>query len=310
MRKNIKYLSIIGVVLAFVLLFLFIYKFNLTIKNKPDNVQDSLEKLREKTIETKTSTEVNGYEINFIRKKYENSMIDVSSEISITKNRTQVWKKVVDQDFSGFVVNGVGDWIKSADDLKAKAIKDINDDGVPELFVAGYSGGAHCCNHNYIIKLSDPISVLFDLDTGDNGIEFKDLNNDGVMEIITHEDAFAYWNTSFAASPMPEVILSLKNEKYKADPKYMRKPAPTDNEIKKNAISVESWSGAQGPEVAWKCALDLIYSGNIASAKKYVDLAWKDKNSSFKSKDDFWRQLSEQIKISPYYSELSTYFGL
>jgi len=264
-----------------------------------------------KKVTSVTSTKVNGYEINFTRSSYEDSMIDGSSEIDITKDGKQVWGKIMDQDFSGFYVDEPGDFIKNADELKTKAIKDITGNGIPELFVEGYSGGAHCCSHSYIVELSDPIKVLFDLDTGDNGIEFKDLNHDGIMELSTNEDVFAYWHTSFAASPMPEVVLSLQNGKYKADPKYMRKPAPTDAEIKKMADSVESWSGAQGPDVAWKYAINLIYSGNVASAKKYVDLAWQSGDAGdFGAKAEFWKELDDQIKTSPYYKDLSSFFNL
>ena len=57
--------------------------------------------------------------------------------------------------------------------------------------------------------------------------------------------------------------------------------------------------------------VDLIYSGNIESARKYVDLAWRDdKSGDFKTKDIFWEELSSQIKESPYYNDLEDFFGL
>jgi len=187
------------------------------------------------------------------------------------------------------------------------------------MIIEGYSGGAHCCIHNYIIELSNPLSILFDLDTGDNGIEFDDLNKDGIMEIITREDVFAYWYTSFAGSPMPRVVLSLQNGKYKADPKYMRKIAPTNKEIKEMANNLESWAERDSiyPEIAWRIyAIDLIYSGNIASARKYVDLVWhynddgKFEDYKFKTKKDFWEELESQTKESPCYKDLALFLNL
>ncbi len=110
---------------------------------------------------------------------------------------------------------------------------------------------------------------------------------------------------------MPPVVLSLQHGKYKADATLMRKPAPSSAEIQKMAKMITSWSSAAGPDVAWKYAIDLIYSGNIASARKYVDLAWRDSDiGEFSSKDDFWTQLTETIHKSPYYTDLSAYFGL
>ncbi len=293
----------------------FIYKNLTSEKDMPVN-EGAGDTVKTNTVQTKavttiTSTEVNGYKINFTHSSFADSIIDESNKIDITKEGKKIWGEVIDQDFGGFYVDGVGDWIKDADDLKKKAIEDITGNGIPELIIKGYSGGAHCCFHTYIIELSNPISILFDLDTGNSGIEFKDLNNDGVMELVTNEDVFAYWYTSFAASPMPEVVLSLQNGKYRADPKYMRKAVPTGKEIKAEADGVESWSGAQGPEVTWKYAIDLIYSGNMPSAKKYVDLAWRpDIAGEFKSKEEFWRELDETIKDSPYYNDLAPFFNL
>ncbi len=108
---------------------------------------------------------------------------------------------------------------------------------------------------------------------------------------------------------MPTVILSLQNGRYKADPTYMHKKVPTDDEIAKMAESVTSWSGSAGPEVAWIYPIDLIYYGNRESAQKYVDLAWRDNtNEAFKSKEDFWNQIESKLTTSPYYADLWPYF--
>jgi len=125
----------------------------------------------------------------------------------------------------------------------------------------------------------------------------------------------AYWNVSYVGSPMPSVILSLKDGKYRADPFFMKEPKPTDAEIQKFANEVISWSGdgsnGYPPVVAWKYALNLIYSGNIDSAKKYVDLAWKNNSpGEFKTKEGFWNELNEQIGESLYYTDLEDYFNL
>jgi hypothetical protein len=305
MKKYLKYLFIIIGIIFIAIVVLGLFQQKNVAKNLMGQSEDAIQS---KTITT-TSVDFNGYKINFTYKTYENGTVNYGSEISIEQNGNQVWEKIYDEDFSGFYVNEVGDSIKNADDLKNKAIKDINNDGIPELVIKGYSGGAHCCSHLYIVELNNPISILLDLETGDWGTQFEDLNNDGVYEISTKEDVFTYWHTSFAASPAPDVVLSFRDGKYKADPKYMRKSAPTDAEIKTQAGSVESWSSAQGPEVAWEYAIKLIYSGNIASARKYVDLCWQN-NAEFESKNKFWEDLFDTIKNSPYYDDLSPYLGV
>jgi len=318
MKKYIKYLYIIIPVIILIAGSFYFFS-NKTEKNilvnggaestvKTDTAQT-------KEIAIVTSTEVNGYKIEFSSKDIS---MEGSSKVVVSKDNQKVFE-ATDAVFSGFYAGEVGDWIENAGDLKEKSIKDITGNGIPELFLDGYSGGAHCCTHNYIIELSNPISILFDMDTGDSGIEFKDLNNDGVMELVTREDVFAYWHSSFVGSPMPEVVLSLQNGKYKADPKYMHKPALTDAEVKKMADDLESWADKDGiyPAIAWRMyAIDLVYSGNIASARKYVDLVWrynddaKFENDKFKTKEDFWKELDKQIKTSPYYKDLDSFLNL
>ncbi len=263
------------------------------------------------TIATST-VDIRGYTIELSRSfNWDKPDIGWSMVRILNKSGQALFTTEKTHDFGGFYTNEVDDWIQSANDIKSKAIKDITGDGIPDLILEAYSGGAHCCSHNYIIELSNPISILLDLDTGDNGIEFKDLNHDGMMEIVTYEDTFSYWNTDFADSPMPLVILSLQHGEYKADPVFMRKPAPTDAEIRKMADTITSWNSAVDYNMPWKYALDLIYSGNLKSARKYVDFAWRADNSGdFKTKDDFWAELKNQIQQSMYYSDLSTYFGL
>lgn len=267
-------------------------------------------------VETMTATSsimARGYTIEYAREfpKGEPEETTFWSKISILKDGQTLFSTEETELFSGFYVSEIADWIKDADDLRNRAMADITENGIPEIILQGYSGGSHCCHRIHIIELDEPLKFLLDLKSNDFGITFEDINKDGLMEIKTYESIFSYWNTSFAASPMPPVVLGFQDGKYKADAMLMRRPAPKDLELQRMAKAVENWSGSAGPEVAWKYAIDLIYSGNIASAKKYVDLAWRENEpGDFGTKDNFWRQLKEQIHQSPYYSDLSSYFGL
>jgi len=265
------------------------------------------------TTDTRTVTssiDVSGYTIIFTRTGDER-YIDQASKITILRKDKVVFETKQEQDFSGFYAGEIGEYIENADDIKNEALKDINGDGSPELIISGYSGGSHCCSHPYVIELTNPLSFLFDRETSDYDIDFKDLNHDGVMEIETYEPVFIYWHTSYAASPAPNVVLSLKNGKYKADPLWMRKPAPTEDQIQKKAKAIESWSGAAGPDVAWKYALDLIYNGNTKAALRYIDLAWRNNgDGDWKTKEMFLSELEAQIKQSVYFNDLQSYFDL
>lgn len=296
-----------AVMVVLVLFFIFLKKPVKAPEEKTVNTDDVVS-VTQKVITATSTAKVNGYTIEFVHKMYSDDF-PAGDEIIISKEDKILF---VEDDalemFAGYFSEEFGDWISSADQLKTKAFKDVTGDGKKELVFTSYSGGAHCCSHNYVIGLGDPLHFYLDLDTGDNGIKFIDLDHDGKLEIETNEDVFAYWNTSYAASPMPRVVLSLQNGAYKADPKFMYKK-PFDAEIKAKAKAVTGWSGSTGPEVAWKYVLDLIYSGNIDLARKYVDLAWRE-GGEFKSKEEFWKELEDQIHQSPYYADLRSFFGI
>lgn len=305
-RNKTVLLSAISVIAGILLIILLFGNSLFTNEDNRKQTNDPISK--ENKYLTSTSTvDIQGYTIEFLHKYYsEGEPIDSWDNVRVLKNE----KVLFETDLMGKFLSDADGWIENADDIKTKAIKDITGNNIPELILLDYSGGSHCCSHNYIVELSDPPSVLLDLETGNRFITFKDLNHDKIMEIETYEDVFTYWYTSYAGSPMPRVVLSIQDGVYKADPIFMRKLAPTDKAIQKNANAIKSWSSAAGPDVAWKYAIDLIYSGNIKSAIKYVDLAWRDDEpGDFRAKENFWRELVDQIVNSPYFLDLSSYLG-
>jgi hypothetical protein len=259
-----------------------------------------------------STTDVRGYTIEFSRHFAEDEpAISYWSKVRILKDGQVLFNTEAAQDFIGPNTNGIGYWIRSADDLVKADIKDITGDGIPELVLDGYSGGAHCCSRNYIIELSNPLSVLLDLDTGDNGITFIDNDAGGPMSFKTQDSYFGYWLTSYSCSPQPTIIYKLDevSHKYVIDPDSMRKQAPSNDVIKEQANGWRSsdWTeDGSGREIGnlcvtpWTYALDLIYSGNAKSARDYIDLAWKP-NSQFKSEDDFLNLFASQIRSSQFY---------
>jgi hypothetical protein len=309
---NKKLITIIGFVALLVIIIVFVIY---TPKPKIVEIESSTENIATTTtnqmIVATTTIDVLDYQIELVREVFDDSA-PFGSRVSILRDGEYLFTSVEGLEYLTFYYDETIPFLKTSADLK-KAVKDITGNGIPELYIRGWSGGSHCCYHNYIIELSNPLSILFDVDTEDFKISFEDLDKDGIMEILTNESKFSYWHTYYVASPRPPVILSLQEGKYKADPVFMRKPAPTDMEIRELANDVKGWSGdgSVGPTVAWEYAVDLIYSGNIESARKYVDLAWRDdKSGDFKTKDIFWEELSSQIKESPYYNDLEDFFGL
>jgi uncharacterized protein YxeA len=306
MKKALKIL-LICVLLVLILVAVFFQSSNTHVSS--NNVKPVF--VPEGTILTTTSANINGYTIKLVTSTYEPDGLTDWSKLLILKDEKIIFQDQNKAVLSGFRVDDVIGSVTDADQIKDHAFKDVTGDRKPELIFSLYSGGWHCCSKNYIIGLNDPIHFYLNLDTGNSSIEFKDINHDGKMEIETSEDVFAYWHTSFNASPRPRVVLSLQNDVYKPDAELMRSSAPSDAEIQAKANEVTSWSGVAGNNVPWEYAIDLIYSGNIVSARKYVDLAWcQDQPGEFKTKEEFWKELTHTVHKSPYYSDLRFHFGI
>lgn len=263
------------------------------------------------------STAINGYEIMVISHGI-NIGIGETTTLCLYDEDNLVYK-TTEQSFYNFadVVVPLQDRksLNSPKDFEQFAIRDLNENGIPELVFYGWSGGAHCCHTGYIIELSKPMKVLLDLNTGSSPIDLIDKNQDGIVEIVLGDSAFNYWNSSHATSPMPEVVLSYNKEKgqYIVNTELMRKQAPSQKEIETMAANIDqgcwkegyicSQPRSQQSRVPWSYALDLIYSGNAKEARQYIDLAWHD-NETFESKEDFWDELYEKMSSSEFFDGL------
>jgi hypothetical protein len=94
----------------------------------------------------------------------------------------------------------------------AVSLLDLDHDGSDEVIVKSFSGGAHCCT-SYLIygwqngKFNQLDAGMFD---GEGG-EFKDLDHDGRLELLTYDNAFLYTFSSYAGSFPPSLILAYQN---------------------------------------------------------------------------------------------------
>ena len=88
-------------------------------------------------------------------------------------------------------------------------LRDLDSDGVAEIIVQNYSGGAHCCTNTTIHRWDG--SQFTSVETGfldGLGVAFDDLDNNGQTELVLADQAFLYRFGSYVESFPPAVILT------------------------------------------------------------------------------------------------------
>lgn len=86
-------------------------------------------------------------------------------------------------------------------------VADLDGDGEPEVLVDQFSGGAHCCEYTRIYRFDGTAYTSLVVDWGNYGYSLEDLDADGVPELSTFDDRFAYTFTAYVASVPPIRIL-------------------------------------------------------------------------------------------------------
>lgn len=196
--------------------------------------------------------------------------------------------------------------------LLLKNTPDKTGNGVPDVMINYYSGGAHCCAEHFFVDLGEWATMVDSIGTAHVGMNAKSKNPKGGLFFETADNTFAYWGGGFASSPFPDVILEFKNGKLRPNFDQMRKPAPSLAILKRKAqtvrqkLSLEPYKGIENPDTViykeeylgepdfWGEMLDLIYTGHEDLAWQYLDLVWSpQKQGKSIFIEDFKSQLNE-----------------
>ncbi len=192
-----------------------------------------------------------------------------------------------------------GLWIFSMDkqaesfDLKPSdpvRVADLNGDGVKDVVIQEWSGGAHCCyTYDIYSLLPGGLKTIWHCDGGDGHLAIETPKK-GPAVLVIEDASLAYWVTSFADAPIPKVYLRWTDGAFRVDAKRMRKPVD--------------------PQKFKECAAD---PNSIASAKYFVQLVYEghaDKALEVLSKlspaerKEFLKGFNENFRKSPHYSQI------
>lgn len=121
------------------------------------------------------------------------------------------------KDPRGRIVTAIHDFRVSP--LGGEPIKtiDLNHDGVKEIVLVGWSGGAHGSNKYYVRSLGKHPRCLLAYDknnvSNEHDFDFVDLDGDGVLEIRSWYDGYAYTVGGSAWKDVP-VVLKLEHGRF------------------------------------------------------------------------------------------------
>jgi hypothetical protein len=161
------------------------------------------------------------------------------------------------------------DWVSRLDPVSGQ---DITGDGNPDVVIERYSGGASCCFSYVVLGLGEELtSTDLPLDSPAQAA-FRDLDSDGILEVIGADGRFRCVLCCCANSPLPTVVLEYDRERryIPASPDY---PEIYDAEIPEYQAKAEGrWNGPfEEQDPTGRCyvlplVLAYLYSGRAAEA--------------------------------------------
>ena len=261
------------------------------------------EKIPEK-VKTETKKGEVKYEFNVIKKD------DKSKVFEIEKQGKKYQLKEAGEKFS-FIVNADG---RNAS--LPQIGSDVTGDGKPDMVLQLKSEKDSCSNLFSIFSIEDDFKMVAELKGLAEGIKFKDLDGDGVPEIIGNDCTFLNWWASFGENLAPQVILKNKYGEYHLADSLMRKAPPSESEMGKY---IEKNKGGLITYV-WKYMLDLIYTGNGNTAWEFYekvewDPEWEEQimqekeAKNISNKKEFLDAFKEHLTTSPYWDDLKKLNG-
>jgi hypothetical protein len=178
--------------------------------------------------------------------------------------------------------------------------KDLTGDGVPDIEIQTYSGGAHCCFGTVLYQAGSTLTKLLDYQGNNCAGNFQDLNGDGKYEFVTCDDLFAYTYCPFAGSPMVRVIYQYKpGAGYRpASPKFA---SAYQQDIADHTTLAQTGKPDDAGE--WdhtnKCSvlplvLDYLYSGQSTQAWQALDQYYRGPDAQ-----QFRSDIQSQVSQSP-----------
>lgn len=224
----------------------------------------------------------------------------MGSKYSIFRGKKKVFEK---SDYGNYFYLGnyFDDQVKGNDPYSGTS---ITGNGIPNLLISEWTGGAHCCNYLSIFELGKTLRHITTVDAGSHGIRLVDFDGDGVVEIEFWDWPIDYLFTSFSESAQGRVVLKFQNGKYRVSTKLMNRPAPNVKFLGKRLgiIKSEFKEKIGVPHSLLKLMMDLSYTGHVDLAMKVPEMVWPSEKPGLPK---FQADFKDALKQSKYWNEYS-----
>jgi hypothetical protein len=210
------------------------------------------------------------------------------------ENRTFFIKqneKIVFSDVS-FDQYSFGDAIE---DSSKYVIKDINDNGIPDLVTTTYTGGSRCCYILNIYELGPTFKRIFSIETNHHGYEMKDINHDGLFEILYKDPVLGCEGSELYHCPTSAsglIIFEWRKNGYKVSNRLMKKEP-----LKDYASNIYDEGMFDVNFVQYMA--DMSYTGNMDLAFKKIAAIWPKAHSDFL---EFKKKFISILRTSSYWN--------
>lgn len=206
----------------------------------------------------------------------------------------------------GFKLNTAGE-----NKALPQAFTDVTGDKKPDFVLQSYSEKDSCSNVYSVFSVEDDFQLMAEIKGLSEGISFKDLNGDGVPELLGSDCTFLNWWANFGNETAPKIILEYKDGAYVLAADLMKKSPPLEEEMREYAAANKN----EFISYIWEYMLGLIYGGNGDKAWEFYDMVewnedWEEsmteagRSTDRTDKGDFLEAFKEHLSTSPYWEEI------
>jgi hypothetical protein len=223
----------------------------------------------------------------FIKTNRDNEGYTENRTFFIKQNGKTIYSEVsFDQIFFG----------DSMEDPSKYVIKDLNGNGIPDLVTTKYTGGSRCCYILNIYELGPTLKRIFSIETNQHGYEIKDINHDGLYEILFRDPVLGCEGSEFYHCPTSAsglVIVEWIKNGYKVSSRLMKK-----NPLRFYASAIYDKGMFDVDFIQYMA--DMSYSGNMEQAFKKIAVIWPKSHSDFL---EFKKKFISILNSSSYWKE-------